>query len=50
MNHWMSRLARQLADLYPSRSIGGALDDRDCDARRMRGELDAIRMHFLDHA
>lgn len=50
MNHWMSRLAHRLADLYYSPSIGGAFDDRDCDARRMRSELDAIRMHFPDHA
>ncbi|WP_157868758.1 hypothetical protein [Mycolicibacterium chubuense] len=50
MNHWISRLAHRLADLYYSPSIGSAIDDRDADARRMRSELDAIRMHFPDHA
>ncbi len=48
MTHWISRLANRLADLYsPPPPYGG---ERDADARRMRSELDAIRMHFPDHA
>ncbi|BBX51391.1 hypothetical protein GCM10009645_46880 [Mycolicibacterium poriferae] len=48
MTHWISRLANRLADLYyPPTPYG---DERDADARRMRSELDAIRMHFPDHA
>ncbi|WP_157863537.1 MULTISPECIES: hypothetical protein [Mycobacteriaceae] len=50
MTHWISRLALRLADLYYLPSVGGTLDERDSDARRMRTELDAIRMHFPDHA
>ncbi|MBX7450296.1 hypothetical protein GR927_20110 [Mycolicibacterium sp. 3033] len=50
MSHWISRLGLRLADLYYSPSIGGAGDERDADARRVRTELDAIRMHFPDHA
>jgi len=48
MNHWMSRLGHRLADLYTMPSLGGGLDERDSDARRMRSELDAIRMHQTD--
>jgi hypothetical protein len=50
MNHFISRLGQRLADLYYMPSIGGGLDERDSDARRMRSELDAIRMHFPDHS
>lgn len=50
MTHWISRLALRLADLYYLPSVGGPLDERDSDARRMRTELNAIRMHFPDHA
>lgn len=49
MTHWISRLGQRLADLYYM-PAGSALDDRDSDARRMRSDLDAIRMHFPDHA
>ena len=48
MTHWISRLAYRLADLYQPPPPYG--DERDADARRMRSELDAIRMHFPDHA
>ncbi|MGE0217132.1 hypothetical protein [Mycolicibacterium sp.] len=50
MTHWLSRLGQRLADLYYSPSIASSLDERDADARRMRSDLDAIRMHFPDHA
>ena len=50
MTHWISRLAHRLADLYYPPTAYGAGDERDADARRMRSELDAIRMHFPDHA
>ncbi|WP_370500929.1 hypothetical protein NWT09_10255 [Mycolicibacterium sp. jd] len=50
MTHWFSRLGRRLADLYYLPPIGSSVDERDADARRMRSELDAIRMHFPDHA
>ncbi|AFM16593.1 hypothetical protein Mycch_1803 [Mycolicibacterium chubuense NBB4] len=50
MSHWISRLAQRLADLYYLPPMGGMIDDRDADARRMRADLDAIRMHFPDHA
>ncbi|CAN3128184.1 hypothetical protein ACNUDN_09730 [Mycobacterium sp. smrl_JER01] len=50
MTHWLSRLGQRLADLYYLPSIGSTLDERDSDARRVHNELDAIRMHFPDHA
>lgn len=50
MTHWFSRLGRRLADLYYLPPIGSTVDERDADARRVRCELDAIRMHFPDHA
>ncbi|VEG53390.1 Uncharacterised protein [Mycolicibacterium aurum] len=50
MTHWISRLGQRLADLYYMPSVGSAIDERDADARRMRSELDAIRMHFPDHS
>ncbi|WP_161499479.1 hypothetical protein [Mycolicibacterium parafortuitum] len=50
MTHWISRLGRRLADLYYLPSMGSAIDERDSDARRIRSELDAIRMHFPDHS
>lgn len=50
MTHWLSRLGQRLADLYYSPSTGSTVDERDSDARRVRSELDAIRMHFPDHA
>jgi hypothetical protein len=50
MTHWISRLAQRLADLYYMPSMGAGIDERDADARRLRNDLDAIRMHFPDHA
>ena len=49
--NWISRLARALAALYSwSVPVYPEDLDRDADARRVRSELDAIRMHFPDHA
>jgi len=47
MTHWISRLGQRLADLYYLPTV---IDERDADARRMRSDLDAIRMHFPDHS
>ena len=49
--NWISRLARALAALF-SWSVPAYPEDldRDADARRVRRELDAIRIHFPDHA
>lgn len=45
---WISRLAERLADLYELPVFDDAGSERDADARRMRGELHAIRMHSSD--
>jgi hypothetical protein len=50
MTHWISRLGQRLADLYYLPTVCGMSDAHDADARRMRSDLDAIRMHFPDHA
>lgn len=50
MTHWISRLAQRLADLYYLPVTDSISYERDADARRVRSELDAIRMHFPDHA
>jgi hypothetical protein len=50
---WISRLARAFAapykvsaiEIYPAEPA-----DRDADRRRMRSDLDAIRVRFPDHA
>ena len=49
--NWISRLARALAAVF-SWSVPAYPEDldRDADARRVRRELDAIRIHFPDHA
>jgi hypothetical protein len=47
--NWIPRLAERLARLHsPVRA--GYDNERDADARRMRAELDAIRVRFPDHA
>jgi len=44
---WLSRLVvKYRRTLRPTNRAG----DRDVDARRVRGELDAIRVRFPDHA
>ncbi|MCV7369848.1 hypothetical protein CRI77_21690 [Mycolicibacterium duvalii] len=50
MSNWISRLAHRLADLYHLPPVDGGTGDCDPETRRMRSELDAIRMRFPDHA
>lgn len=45
--NWISRLAENLRGAYDSGNYTG---DRHVDARRVRSELDAIRVRFPDHA
>lgn len=47
--NWISRLARTLARLH-SPVLDGYYREHDADVRRMRTELDAIRVRFPDHA
>jgi hypothetical protein len=47
--NWISRLAQSLARLHPP-VLDGYDSEQDADVRRMRTELDAIRVHFPDHA
>jgi hypothetical protein len=47
--NWIPRLARTLARLH-SPVLDGYYGEDDADARRMRTELDAIRIRFPDHA
>lgn len=49
MSNWISRLAHRLSDLYHLPTVDGP-GECDPETRRMRRELDAIRMHFPDHA
>jgi hypothetical protein len=46
--NWISRLGRLLADLYDPSLPDRHLADSDADARRIRSEVDAIRVHFVD--
>jgi hypothetical protein len=48
--NWISRLGQKLATLFSSPDWDGFYTDGDADARRMRSELDAIRVRFPDHA
>lgn len=45
--NWISRLAENLRRVYDTGNYAG---DCDVDARRVRSELDAIRVRFPDHA
>ncbi|WP_198938741.1 hypothetical protein [Mycobacterium sp. NS-7484] len=45
--NWISRLAQNLRRLHDPGNDAGV---RDVDARRVRSELDAIRVRFPDHA
>lgn len=47
--NWISRLAQLLVRLY-SPVLDGYYAGDDADARRIRTELDAIRVRFPDHA
>jgi hypothetical protein len=49
-SNWISKLGTGLADLFsfrPGLAPGGELD---ADLRRVRQELDAIRIRFPDHS
>jgi hypothetical protein len=48
--NWISRLAQELAELFSSPDWDGLYVDGDADSRRMRRDLDAIRVRFPDHA
>jgi len=54
MSTWFSRVAHRLAALLdadhgPWNPTTTGWDDVDADARRMRGDLDALRVRFSDH-
>jgi hypothetical protein len=57
MSTWFSRVASRLATLLdpghgpwnPSSSGWSKGDETDADARRLRGDLDALRVRFSDH-
>jgi hypothetical protein len=54
--NWTSRFGRRFGSLFTSPLPEGYFSgyfgdaDRDADGRRIRSELDAIRVHFPDHA
>jgi hypothetical protein len=49
--NWKSRIGQRLAGLFELGPSQGYFDaERDADWRRIRTELDAIRVHFPDHA
>ncbi|WP_197374576.1 hypothetical protein [Mycolicibacterium baixiangningiae] len=48
--NWISRLGSGLAFLFGFRPGECASPELDADLRRMRSELDAIRMRFPDHS
>ncbi|MGA5464877.1 hypothetical protein [Mycobacterium sp. NPDC050041] len=49
-SNWISKLAYRLSDLFSYRPVGSTSAELDSDLRRMRSELDAIRIRFPDHA
>jgi hypothetical protein len=49
-SNWISKLAYRLADLFSYKPVGSTAAELDSDLRRMRSELDAIRIRFPDHA
>jgi hypothetical protein len=54
MSTWFSRVADRLAALLdadhgPWNPTTSGWDDVDADARRLRGDLDALRVRFSDH-
>lgn len=54
MSTWFSRVAHRLAALLdvdhdPWNSTTTGWEDADADARRLRGDLDALRVRFSDH-
>jgi hypothetical protein len=49
-SNWISRLGTGLSSLFNYRPGEFANPELDADLRRMRSELDAIRMRFPDHS
>ncbi|OYN82297.1 hypothetical protein CG716_03275 [Mycolicibacterium sphagni] len=57
MSTWFSRVAHRLAALLdtdhgpwnPTTTGWSRGDEIDADVRRMRGDLDALRVRFSDH-
>ena len=48
--HWMSGLVRGYETLFAAIGQFEHADDRDADARRLRSELDAIRVRYPESA
>ncbi|TDY08910.1 hypothetical protein BCL50_0985 [Mycolicibacterium litorale] len=49
-SNWISRLGSGLSALFAFRPGEFANPEVDADLRRMRSELDAIRVRFPDHS
>lgn len=54
MSTWFSRVAHRLSALLdanhgPWNPTTSGWDDVDADVRRLRGDLDALRVRFSDH-
>ena len=54
MSNWFSRVAHRLVALVdvnhgPWNPTTSGWEDVDADARRLRGDLDALRVRFSDH-
>ncbi len=57
MSNWFSRVAHRLSALLdanhgpwnPTTSGWSVGDETDADVRRLRGDLDALRVRFSDH-
>lgn len=49
-SNWISRLGTGLSALFSFRPGEFATPELDADLRRMRSELDAIRIRFPDHS
>jgi hypothetical protein len=49
-SNWIRKLGERLANLFSYRPVGSTSGELDSDLRRIRSELDAIRVRFPDHA
>jgi hypothetical protein len=54
MSTWFSRVAHRLSALLdanhgPWNPTSSGWEDVDADVRRLRGDLDALRVRFSDH-
>ncbi|MDO3634713.1 hypothetical protein Q2100_03030 [Mycolicibacterium sp. KC 300] len=49
-SNWILKLGERLANLFSYRPVGSTSGELDSDLRRIRSELDAIRVRFPDHA